>query len=96
MNPLIHFVARVVRGTIKLLLVALAFAMVMGILVIGLAVALLSIAWSLVRGRKPAAVTVFRRFHQTSQQFRASASAQSTDIVDVQAHEVRSALKKDD
>jgi hypothetical protein len=87
MSSLLNFLARVVHSLIKLLLVAFAFTIVIGILFVGFVVAVLSVVWSLVRGRKPSAVTVFQRFSQTSQQFRKRGDA--TDFVDVQAHEVR-------
>jgi hypothetical protein len=92
MSSLFNFPLRVIRSLIKLLLVVFAFAMVIGLLLVGLVVALLSILWSLVRGRKPSAATVFHRFSQTSQQFRKRSDA--ADIVDVQAHEVSAPTKK--
>lgn len=92
MNSLLNFGARAMRSLIKLLLVAFAFAMVIGILLLGLVVAVLSIVWSLVRGRKPSAVTVFQRFSQTSQQFRQRTN--TADVVDVQAHEVHKPPEK--
>ncbi len=96
MNTLVQLLSGMLRTLIKLLLIAIALAAILGILFIGLVVAALSIVWSLVRGRKPAAVTVFRRFHQTSQQFHARTRARTADIVDVQAHEVRPSLKNED
>jgi len=54
-------------------------------LVLGIAFALLSLVWSLLRGRKPALAIRFRNFRQGHH-------APRTDIVDVQAHEVRPLL----
>lgn len=98
MNSLFNLAARIVRSLIKLLLVMIAFAVIFFILAVGLAVAVLSIVWSLLRGRKPAGVAVFQRFHKTSQQFRTrgTPSENSADIVDIQAHEVRTYLSEAD
>lgn len=69
-------------------------------LLLGLGVALASVVWSLLRGRKPAMFTVFQYFHQASKQFgqgtwtgRAPERSEvAPDIVDVQAHEVAQSL----
>jgi len=60
----------VLRGLVRLWLVALGAALVILIMVVAFGIALLSVVWSLLRGRKPAAFTVFSQFRQTSQQFR--------------------------
>lgn len=91
--------ATLFRGLIKLLLIAFAATMVLGFVLVGISAALLALVWSLVTGRKPAAYTTFRRFRDASRQFQGqawpgrAAPADNADIVDVQAHEVRSALR---
>ena len=70
------------------------------LLLVGIAFALISVAWSLLRGRKPALVVSFKNFRQTARGFGnrhwtghdQSAGHPPTDIVDVEAHEVRPAL----
>ena len=70
------------------------------LLLVGIAFALISVAWSLLRGRKPALVVSFQNFRQTARGFgngpwsaqKQSAHVPPTDIVDVEAHEVRPAL----
>ena len=92
------------RSLIKLVLIASAAVVVAGVLLIGLSAALITLVWSLLTGRKPAAFTTFMRFRNASRHFQnrgwpertapaGSTSAAHADIVDVQAHEVRSALR---
>ena len=67
---------------------------------LGLVAALVSVVWSLLRGRKPAIVTVFQNVRQSSKGFGQGtwtargpgAGSQAPDVVDVQAHEVRPSL----
>jgi hypothetical protein len=67
---------------------------------LGLMAALVSVIWSLLRGRKPAMVTVFQNVRQASKGFgqgewtnrRTGNGAQEADVVDVQAHEIRPSL----
>ena len=103
MHSFFDLLASVLRGALKLILLAFAASVIVGILLIGISAALLAFIWSLLTGRKPAAWQTFMRFRQTSQRFRAGAwpgastpsshaARQSADVVDVQAHEVRSAL----
>lgn len=93
------------RGLIKLVVIASAASIVLAVLLIGICAALLTALWSLLTGRKPAAFTTFMRFRDASRQFKAGnwqsgnwpgraapAAASNPDIVDVQAHEVRSAI----
>ena len=61
----------VLHGLVRLWLIALGAAVVILIMVVALGIALLSVVWSLLRGRKPAAFTVFNQFRKSSQQFRA-------------------------
>jgi hypothetical protein len=100
MQSISDLLASVLRGVLKLALLAFAVTVIAGILLIGLSAALLTLVWSLLTGRKPAAWQTFMRFRQTSQQFRAGvwpgtstpssrSSQNDADIVDVQAHEVR-------
>lgn len=95
------------RILLRLALLAFAAALVLGVLLIGLVAALLAMVWSLLTGRKPAAYTTFMRFREASRQFQSGSwpgraapsagpgahAAQDSDIVDVQAHEVRSAIE---
>jgi hypothetical protein len=70
------------------------------LMLVGFAFALISIVWSLLRGRKPTVVVVFQNLRQAAKGFgsgtwtvhKKSAQAPPTDIVDVQAHEIRSVL----
>ncbi|RFO95570.1 hypothetical protein DIC66_17350 [Rhodoferax lacus] len=98
MNFLLDFVAQTLRSVLRLLMVAMLGALVLGILAFGLCAALLSVLWSLLRGKKPAMFTVFQTFRQASQPFRQgfqkAAPASQGDVVDVQAHEVRQALER--
>ena len=92
------------RSLIKLVLIASAAVVVAGVLLVGLSVALITFVWSMLTGRRPAAFSTFMRFRNASRQFQnggwpgrpapaGSHSAAHADIVDVQAHEVRSALR---
>ena len=74
------------------------------LLLVGIAFALISVAWSLLRGRKPALVVSFKNFRQTARGFGnrhwtghdQSAGHPPTDIVDVEAHEIRPTLIRQD
>jgi hypothetical protein len=65
-------------------------------MLVGIVFALISMAWSLLRGRKPAVVVVFQNLRQTAKGFRngtwaaqkKSAQTPPADIVDVQVHEI--------
>lgn len=96
MNPVFASVTRLLRRLLGLLAVALMGAFVLSLLVLGLGLALLSVLWSLLRGKKPAMVAVFQGVQQMSAPFRRSPGttprASDADVVDVQAHEVRQAL----
>lgn len=89
------------RSLFKLLLMAFAVSMVLALLLVGLSAALLTLLWSLLTGRKPAAFATFTRFRDASRQFQGGAwkgspspaRGHSEDIVDVQAHEVRGVLE---
>jgi uncharacterized membrane protein YgcG len=89
-----------IRTLVRLWLLALGAAIVISIIVVALGIALLSVVWSLVRGRKPMAFTVFNQFRQSSQQFktgqwnraRAASDAGASDVVDVQAREMPTAV----
>jgi hypothetical protein len=92
------------RTLVRLALLATAASVVLGVLLMGLCAALLALVWSLLTGRKPAAYTTFLRFREASRQFQsgtwsgraappAGPGAKDPDIVDVQAHEVHSAIE---
>lgn len=103
MSRFLDLLSAVLRSLFKLALFGFAALLVTSILLLGLGVALLALLWSLLRGRKPAALQTFVRFQRTSRQFRSGtwpgaspAGAQKdTDVVDVQAHEVRNTLHND-
>jgi predicted tellurium resistance membrane protein TerC len=88
------------RGLIRVVFIGLTGVFVLVILLGALCAALLAVVWSLLMGRKPTLFTVTSRFRQASEQFRGGSrmsrsahhSAESTDVVDVQAHEVREVL----
>jgi hypothetical protein len=88
----------ILRAAVKVVLLLLTALFVLGLLSVGLVVVLATMIRFLLTGRKPAIVTTFTRFNQAARQFRpgswsghAGASTDSADVVDVQAHEVRSA-----
>jgi hypothetical protein len=97
MNLFADFVGGVVRGVIKVALLLLTAIFILGVLCVGLVVVLVAVIRYLLTGRKPAVVTTFSRFNQAAQQFRPGgwqrqgpgATTHASDIVDVQAHEVR-------
>jgi hypothetical protein len=100
MNLLFEFVASILRGGVKLVLVVLAALFALTVVCVGLVVVAVMVLRFLLTGRKPAVVTTFSRFNQAAQQFgpgawsgKASAlRPESADIVDVEAHEVRAVL----
>lgn len=100
MNLILELVTGILRGLTKVALIALTAVFALGVLCIGLTIALATVIRYLLTGRKPALFTTFTRFSQTAQQFRAGswpgnahgARQDSAEVVDVQAHEVRSAL----
>ena len=96
MNLFFEFAASLLRGAVKLVLLVLAAVFALSVLCAGLLVVAVLVLRSLLTGRRPAVVTTFTRFNQAAQQFRpggATATRQdSADIVDVEAHEVRTVL----
>jgi hypothetical protein len=91
---------------IRLSMIALGAAFLLGLLLIAMLAVVVTIVWSLLTGRKPAVFTVVSRFRQASQQFRNGGwpgnatsnprgSAGGADVVDVQAHEVREVIGHD-
>lgn len=92
MNLLSEFVAGILRGVVKVVLVLLTALFALSVLCMGLVVVAVMVLRFLLTGRKPAVVTTFSRFNQAAQQFRpggwAGNRSDSADIVDVQAHEV--------
>jgi hypothetical protein len=89
----------IVRTIFKLVLLAVGLIFVLSLLCVALVSVVVVLLKALLTGRKPAFVTTFTRFRQSSQQFRtgqwpARAGAgfgrsASADVMDVQAHEVR-------
>ena len=100
MNWIFETLASAVRGVVKLVLLVLAAAFALSVLCVGLLLVVVLVLRFLVTGRKPAVVTTFTRFNHAAQQFRPGFNSGVTgavrkdhaDIVDVEAHEVRSVL----
>lgn len=95
MNPISEIVAGILRGVVKVMLMALAALFALGMLCVGLLLVFVAVIRFLLTGRKPAVFTTYTRFNQAARQFRPGGSwsgavrPDSADIVDVQAHEVR-------
>lgn len=89
MNVFFEFAIGVLRGVVKVALLALTVVFLLGVLCMGLALALVAVIRFLVTGRRPAVFATFTQFNQAAQQFRPGKG----DVVDVQAHEVRTALR---
>ncbi|MES2947360.1 MAG: hypothetical protein V4858_02355 [Pseudomonadota bacterium] len=100
MNLLFELVTGILRAVAKVVLIALTAVFALGVLCVGLAVVAVLVLRFLLTGRKPAVFTTMTRFNQAAQQFRpgfrpggATVSRQdSADVVDVEAHEVRTVL----
>ena len=96
MNPLFEVVAGILRGVAKVALLVLTALFALAVLCVGLVIVVVMVLRFLLTGRKPAVVTTFSRFNQAAQQFRpggrTGARPGDVDIVDVEAHEVRSVL----
>ena len=100
MNLISDLFAGIFRAVIKLAFLVFTAVFVLAVMTIGIIVALLTVIWALLSGRRPALVTNFTRFRQAAQPFgpkawaRPSAHAQPQDaeVVDVQAREVPEAL----
>ena len=100
MNLISDVVASLLRSVVKLVLLVFAAVFVLGMFFAGLVVVVVMVLRYLLTGRKPAVVTTFTRFNQAARQFRPGFNSGVTgavrqdhaDIVDVEAHEVRSVL----
>ena len=101
MDMFIDLFLRILRGFLKIMMLLLATALIMGLISVALIWILFTIVWSLLTGRKPAVFTIVSRFRQTSDNLRkglwpgftSPPAANEADIVDVQAHEVRMTLE---
>ena len=97
MNLLFECVTSILRGVVKVALVALAALFLLGVLCVGVLIALAAVIRFLLTGRKPTVVTTFARFNQAARQFRPGGSwaragrVDSAGTVDVEAHEVHPA-----
>lgn len=98
MNALFDLVASLLRGVVKLVLLVFAAVFALSVLFAGIVVVAVLVLRALLTGRKPAVFTTFTRFNQAAQQFRpgfrpggGAATSAHADVVDVEAHEVRSA-----
>ena len=100
MNLISNLISGVLRTVIKLAFLVFTALFVLTVLAVGITVALLTVLWSLLTGRKPALVTNFTRFRQATQPFSpggwgrnaAQANPAGSDIVYVQVREVPTAL----
>lgn len=66
MYSLSDFIAQAMHRLNRLVLMAFLGIFVVSFLLLGVSVALMSVVWSLMRGRKPAMVTVFQHFRHAS------------------------------
>lgn len=99
MNGITEFFQRLLRGVLRLALVAAAAVFLFSLLVATLVVMLAVTVWSVVTGRKPDPARIFSQFRQTSARYTrgawpgashgAGSASRPDDIVDVPAHEVR-------
>lgn len=97
MHSFSQILFRSLQGLVKLGLMVFAAALLLGLFLAGVLVALSLVLWSLLRGRRPALFSAFSFFRQASSQLRQSAwatspGANASEVVDVQAHEVRAVL----
>ena len=90
MNGITDFLARVLRGVLKLALALAATVFVLSFLLAALVLVLVASLLSLLTGRKPAPVVMFNRMRARSQRFTRGAwsGRPAGDVVDVQATEV--------
>jgi hypothetical protein len=102
MDTLMNLVSAIARTALKLVLIAAAAVFALSLICVALISVVWVLFKALLTGRKPAFVTTFQRFNQARQQFKrggfgAGPSAPGgygprpdvVDVVDVQAHEVR-------
>jgi hypothetical protein len=92
--------AGVLRGVFRVALLVFTVSLIISLIFLAIVATVVTVLWSLLTGRKPAAYTTFMRFRQTAQQVRQGgwaarggpgfADAPPDDVVDVQAHEVPS------
>jgi hypothetical protein len=100
MNLILELVVGIVRAVTKVTLIALAALFALGVLCGALVLVAVAVIRYLLTGRKPAVWATFSQFRNSAQQFRAgrwsgaggSARPGDADIVDVQAHEVRTVI----
>lgn len=93
MTGFTDFLARVLRGILRLALVLAAVVFVVSFLLAALFIVLLVSLWSLITGRKPAPVVMFSRMREQSQRYAQGVWPGRTarpagDVVDVDATEV--------
>ena len=97
-----NFIGLIFRFILKLVFGVCAAILAVGFLLIALTMIVLSLLKSLVTGRKSHPAMAFARFRQFSQQrtwpggstFRGRSKAASDQIVDVEAHEVKSSHRQ--
>ena len=91
MTTFSDFVARLLQGAFRLLLVLAAGVFVLSFLLAALLAVLGMTLWSLLTGRKPAPVVVFQRMREQSRRYTQGVwpdRPAAGDVVDVQATEV--------
>lgn len=93
MTGFTDFLARLLRGILRLALVLAAVVFVVSFLLAALFIVLLVSLWSLITGRKPAPVVMFSRMREQSQRYAQGVwpgrtSRPAGDVVDVDATEV--------
>lgn len=93
MNVFTDFLARVLRGVLKLALALAATVFVLSFLLAALVLVLVASLLSLLTGRKPAPVVMFSRMRANSQRYTRGvwpgrAGRPASDVVDVQVTEV--------
>ena len=100
MNLITDPISAVLRIVVKLVFLLLTTVFVLVMLALGITVAVLTVIWALLSGRKPALFTNFMRFRHAARPFSpktwtkqaAYPHTPDVDVVDVQAHEVPAAL----
>lgn len=95
MQAISNVLALVLRSLLRLALLAGLGVFMLSLLVMGLAMALLSVLWALLRGKKPALFTIYQAFAQATQRARGPWAARAgrvapgadADVVDVEVVE---------
>lgn len=100
MNVFSGIVSGILRGLVKAVVLVVSTVVVLAVLCVGLVVALTTMLRFVLTGRRPAVFATFTRFNQAARSFRPDGwpgvtrdgRSDTGDVVDVQAHEVRSVV----